>query len=133
MAEDWLGKWAMNLMLLNVSMRKFRRAVRLPEGDIPAPAGSGVSKSATSRHFVALSAARLRDGWRTGHRRQSWYWRQAAVCGQWALLASPAPSGPGPLLYLLPLLNVSCAFNEARGRGLRYHHCLPVHPKPAWT
>jgi putative transposase len=61
MAEDWLGKWAMNLMLLNVSTRKFRRAVRLPEGDVPAPAGSGVSKSAASRHFVALSAARLRE------------------------------------------------------------------------
>ena len=29
-AEDWLGKWAMNLMLINVSTRKFRRAVRLP-------------------------------------------------------------------------------------------------------
>jgi putative transposase len=52
MAEEWLGKWAMNLMLLNVSTRKFRRAVRLPEGDVPAPAGSGVSKSAASRHFV---------------------------------------------------------------------------------
>jgi hypothetical protein len=25
--EDWLGKWAMNLMLINVSTRKFRRAV----------------------------------------------------------------------------------------------------------
>jgi putative transposase len=61
MAEDWLGKWAMNLMLLNVSTRKFRRAVRLPEGDVPAPTGSGVSKSAASRHFVALSAARLRE------------------------------------------------------------------------
>jgi len=61
MAEDWLGEWAMNLMLLNVSTRKFRRAVRLPEGDVPAPAGSGVSKSAASRHFVALSAARLRE------------------------------------------------------------------------
>jgi putative transposase len=60
-AEDWLGKWAMNLMLLNVSTRKFRRAVRLPEGDVPAPAGSGVSKSAASRHFVALSATRLRE------------------------------------------------------------------------
>jgi len=60
-AEDWLGKWAMNLMLLNVSTRKFRRAVRLPEGDVPAPTGSGVSKSAASRHFVALSAARLRE------------------------------------------------------------------------
>jgi hypothetical protein len=59
--EDWLGKWAMNLMLINVSTRKIRRAVRLPEGDIPAPAGAGVSKSAASRHFVALSAARMKD------------------------------------------------------------------------
>jgi putative transposase len=59
--EDWLGKWAMNLMLLNVSTRKFRRAVRLPGGDVPAPAGSGLSKSAASRHFVALSSARLQE------------------------------------------------------------------------
>jgi putative transposase len=59
--EDWLGKWAMNLMLINVSTRKFRRAVRLPEGDIPAPAGAGVSKSATSRHFVALSTERMKN------------------------------------------------------------------------
>ena len=59
--EDWLGRWAMNLMLINVSTRKFRRAVRLPEGDVPAPAGSGVSKSAASRHFVALSAARMQE------------------------------------------------------------------------
>ena len=36
----------MNLMLLNVSTRKFRRAVQLPEADVPAPAGSGLSKSA---------------------------------------------------------------------------------------
>jgi hypothetical protein len=60
-AEDWLGKWAMNLMLINVSTRKFRRAVRLPDGDVPAPAGAGVSKSAASRHFVALSAARMKE------------------------------------------------------------------------
>ena len=59
--EDWLGRWAMNLMLINVSTRKFRRAVRLPEGDVPAPAGAGVSKSAASRHFVALSAARMKQ------------------------------------------------------------------------
>ena len=59
--EDWLGQWAMNLMLINVSTRKFRRAVRLPEGDVPAPAGAGVSKSAASRHFVALSAERMRQ------------------------------------------------------------------------
>src|SRR5512133_2576894 len=30
-AEDWLGRWAMNLMLIKVSTRKLRRAVRLPE------------------------------------------------------------------------------------------------------
>ena len=59
--EDWLGRWAMNLMLINVSTRRFGRAVRLPEGDVPAPPGSGVSKSAASRRFVALSAARLAD------------------------------------------------------------------------
>jgi len=58
LSEDPLGKWALNLMLINVSTRKFRRAVRLPGGDVPAPKGSGVSKSAVSRRFVALSAAR---------------------------------------------------------------------------
>ena len=31
--QDWLGKWAMNLMLINVSTRKNGRAVRLPESD----------------------------------------------------------------------------------------------------
>jgi len=30
-AENWLGRWAMNLMLINVLTRKLRRAVRLPE------------------------------------------------------------------------------------------------------
>jgi putative transposase len=60
-AEDWLGKWAMNLMLINVSTRRFGRAVRLPEGDVPAPSGSGVSKSAASRRFVALSAERMKQ------------------------------------------------------------------------
>jgi transposase-like protein len=59
--EDWLGRWALNLMLINVSTRKFRRVVRLPEGDIPAPHGAGVSKSAASRHFVALSAERMKE------------------------------------------------------------------------
>ena len=60
-AEDWLGRWAMNLMLINVSTRKLRRAVRLPEGDLPAVAGDGTSKSAASRRFVALSAERLTE------------------------------------------------------------------------
>ncbi|MGY3622059.1 hypothetical protein ACVJGD_008255 [Bradyrhizobium sp. USDA 10063] len=49
--KDWLGRWAMNLMLINVSTRRFGRAVRLPEGDVPAPPGSGVSKSAASQRF----------------------------------------------------------------------------------
>jgi putative transposase len=57
--EDWLSKWAFNLMLINVSTRKYQRAVRLPEGDLPAGPGAGVSKSAASRRFVALSAARM--------------------------------------------------------------------------
>src|SRR5271167_3606002 len=61
MAEDWLGKWAINLMLINVSTRKFGRAVRLPEGDVPAQQGAGLSKSAASRRFVALSAERMRE------------------------------------------------------------------------
>jgi transposase-like protein len=61
MAEDWLGKWAMNLMLINVSTRKFGRAVRLPEGDVPAQNGAGLSKSAASRRFVVLSAGRLKE------------------------------------------------------------------------
>jgi transposase-like protein len=61
MAEDWLGRWAMNLMLINVSTRKFGRAVRLPEGDVPAHNGAGLSKSATSRRFVALSAERMKE------------------------------------------------------------------------
>src|SRR6202166_3095065 len=62
-AEDWLGKWAMNLMLINVSTRKFRRAVRLPEGGVPAPAGARVSKPAASRQFVGLSATGMKE-WR---------------------------------------------------------------------
>ncbi len=60
-AEDWLGRWAMNLMLINVSTRKLKRAVRLPEGDLPAIMGDGTSKSAASRRFVALSAERMAE------------------------------------------------------------------------
>ena len=60
-AEDWLGRWAMNLMLINVSTCKLRRAVRLPEDDLPAVVEDGTSKSAASRRFVALSADRLAE------------------------------------------------------------------------
>src|SRR5689334_19584141 len=58
-AEDWLGRWAMNLMLIGVSTRRYGRAVRLPEGDLAA--SDGVSKSAASRRFVALSATRMAE------------------------------------------------------------------------
>src|SRR6266487_3451612 len=34
-AEDWLGKWAMNQMLINVATRKFARSVRLPVASEP--------------------------------------------------------------------------------------------------
>ncbi len=60
-AEAWLGRWAMNLMLINVSTRRYGRAVRLPGSDIVAPPGAGISKSAVSRRFVALSAERMRE------------------------------------------------------------------------
>ncbi len=61
MTEDLLGKWALNLMLINVSTRKFGRAVCLPEGDVSAPKGAGISKSAVSRRFVALPAERMKE------------------------------------------------------------------------
>ena len=58
--EDLLGQWALNLMLMNVSTRKFGGAVRLPGGDIPAERGAGVTRSAVSRRFVALSAETMK-------------------------------------------------------------------------
>lgn len=60
-AEDWLGQWAMNLMLINVSTRRFGRAVQLPACDVPAAPGDSRSKSAVSRRFVELSAARMAE------------------------------------------------------------------------
>src|SRR5262249_60010167 len=56
-AEDWLGRWATNLMLINVSTRKLRR-VRLPEGGPPAVARGGTSKSAASRRVLGPSGGR---------------------------------------------------------------------------
>ena len=38
-------EWALNLMVLNVSTRKYHRAVRLPEGDLAKARGDGTSKS----------------------------------------------------------------------------------------
>jgi len=58
--EALLNQWAMNQMLINVSTRKFRRSVRLPNGDVGSVPGDGTSKSAVSRKFVALSSAKMR-------------------------------------------------------------------------
>jgi putative transposase len=60
-AENWLGKWSLNVMLINVSTRKFGRAMCLPEGDVPPQTGAGLSKSAASQRFVALSAERMKE------------------------------------------------------------------------
>src|SRR2546427_12285190 len=54
-AEDWLGKWGMNPMLVNVATRQVSRSGWLPEGEGPAPPGAGLSQSAPSPRFVALS------------------------------------------------------------------------------
>ena len=61
-AGGYLDQWAVNLMVMNMATRKFGRAVRLPEAGISAEAGSGLSKSAVSRRFKALTQAKL-DAW----------------------------------------------------------------------
>jgi len=58
-----LQAWAVNLMVLSVSTRKYGRAVRLPGaagGDLPAQSGDATSKSAVSRRFVALTRKKLK-------------------------------------------------------------------------
>ena len=60
---ELLQAWAMNLMVINVSTRKYARAVRLPDdagGDLPAASGDATSKSAVSRRFVALTRSKLK-------------------------------------------------------------------------
>lgn len=59
--RGFLEEWAMSLMLMNVATRKVGRAVRLPEAGVPSEAGSGLSKSAVSRRFKALTEARLAE------------------------------------------------------------------------
>ena len=60
---ELLQAWALNLMVINVSTRKYARAVRLPDdagGDLPAASGDATSKSAVSRRFVALTRSKLK-------------------------------------------------------------------------
>lgn len=60
LGEDLLSRWAINLMLMNVSTRKFACAVSLPGGDVPCERGAGVTRPAVSRRFVALSAEKIK-------------------------------------------------------------------------
>ena len=60
-AGGFLDQWAVNLMVMNVATRQFGRAVRLPEARVPAQVGSGLSKSAVSRRFKALTQAHFND------------------------------------------------------------------------
>src|SRR4051794_13175922 len=61
-AEDWLGRWAMNLMLINVSTRRFGRAVRLPEGDIPVvAAGPAFAQAGAAQTPPSPNARRRRS------------------------------------------------------------------------
>jgi putative transposase len=48
----------MNQMLINVATRKFGRSVRLPEGDVPGPAGLVCRNRPPP---AASSAARMKD------------------------------------------------------------------------
>ena len=54
-----LLEWALNLMVLNVSTRKYHRAVRLPEGDLAKARGDGTSKSAVSRRFCVQTVRKM--------------------------------------------------------------------------
>src|SRR4051794_30135786 len=51
--EDWLGRWAMNQMLINVSTRRFRRSVRLPDGDGSPTKGDGPPAAGVSPQLGA--------------------------------------------------------------------------------
>src|SRR5271166_150109 len=75
-AEDWLGRWAMNLMLINVSTRKLRRAVRLPERVI---CRSSPGTAPRSRRPRAGSSRCPPSGWPNGWHR---------ICSSWTSSSS---------------------------------------------
>jgi putative transposase len=57
--ENWLGKWAINQMLINVSIHKFARSVRLLEGD--ARPGRGRHRERRNRPGTRRQSHRARD------------------------------------------------------------------------
>ena len=75
-----LLEWALNLMVLNVSTRKYHRAVRLPEGDLAKARGDGTSKSAVSRRFVALSRKKMKPGSPRTSRNSTCWSSRSTVC-----------------------------------------------------
>jgi putative transposase len=58
-AGDWLGRWAMNLTLINGSTRELRRAVRLPRGRSAGERRMATRSRRRRARFVALTAERL--------------------------------------------------------------------------
>ncbi len=81
--EDWLGRWAMNLMLINVSTRRFGRSAALsgcPRVDVPAPPGSGISKSAASRRFVRCRRRGWPTSWLPICPRSTFWWSKSMGC-----------------------------------------------------
>jgi hypothetical protein len=127
----------MNLMLINVSTRKFRRAVRLPAGDVPAPAGSGVSMGGKIVRTIGIARARFKIGMMNlGYNIPAWFssggWRlrplacvQGGVCVARAegTARSPASRQIGPRSSLT-LLYHSLFLKHASGR----HSDSLIHP-----
>ena len=141
MGEDWLGKWAMNLMLLNVSTRKFRRAVRLPASVVAwcallasrprlmprcapwlrgacwtpiSPAGDSVAGGATVRlgNVVQRLGAVRSPGWPPEMR--AMHFRQAPPCGPRTPFRMPSRTSACSSAASFSIISPSAAIPAAR-------------------
>ncbi len=63
-ADCYLDQWLVNLMTAGAAMRKPRWAMWIPETGVPCGSGCGLSESAVSRRFKALTQAKF-DEWMT--------------------------------------------------------------------
>jgi hypothetical protein len=93
-AEDWLGRWAMNLMLINVSTRKLKRAVASPSCRGSNATSVGHSPNEGERYGISeQSAGRGRRGARAPSR-SSRVGRVPTRAGMiWRNKATPQHSG----------------------------------------